>query len=37
MHIEFWLTFLVALPAAIGGALAGDRLIGWMLALRDST
>jgi hypothetical protein len=26
------LTLIVAVPAAIGGALMGDRLVGWVLA-----
>jgi hypothetical protein len=30
--LDLLLTFLVALPAAIGGALLGDRIMGWLLS-----
>ena len=30
--LDFWLTFIVAVPAAIGRALAGDKAVGWALA-----
>ena len=32
LDLNFWLTLAVAIPAAVGGALAGDRVVGWLLA-----
>ena len=32
LDLVFWLMFLAALPAGIGGALAGDRAVAWVLA-----
>jgi hypothetical protein len=32
LDLDLVLTFIVAVPAAIGGALMGDRLVGWVLA-----
>jgi hypothetical protein len=32
LDLDFVLTLIVAVPAAIGGALMGDRLVGWALA-----
>jgi hypothetical protein len=32
LDLDFVLTLIVAIPAAIGGALIGDRLVGWVLA-----
>jgi hypothetical protein len=32
LDLDFLLTLIVAVPAAIGGALLGDRVVGWLLA-----
>jgi hypothetical protein len=32
LDLDSVLTLIVAIPAAIGGALIGDRLVGWALA-----
>jgi hypothetical protein len=34
LDLDLLLTFIVAVPAAIGGALLGDRVVGWVLSLR---
>jgi hypothetical protein len=34
LDLNFVLTLVVAIPAAIGGALLGDRVVGWLLGLR---
>lgn len=37
LDLDFLLTLIVAIPAAIGGALLGDRVVGWLLAVASSS
>jgi hypothetical protein len=32
LDLDFWLMLIAGLPAGIGGALLGDRAVGWALA-----
>ena len=34
LDLDLLFTFIVAAPAAIGGALLGDRVVGWVLGAR---
>jgi hypothetical protein len=34
LDLDLLLTFIAAVPAAVGGALIGDRVVGWVLNLR---
>jgi len=34
LDLDLLLAFIVAVPAAIGGALIGDRVVAWVLSLR---
>jgi hypothetical protein len=34
LDLDLVLTFIAAVPAAIGGALLGDRVVGWVLGAR---
>jgi len=32
LDLNFWLTLIAGVPAGVGGALLGDRAVGWYLA-----
>jgi hypothetical protein len=33
LDLNFWLSFAVAVPAAVGGALIGERVVGWVFGV----
>jgi hypothetical protein len=37
LDLDFWLMLIAAVPAGTGGALLGDRAVGWALARRRAT